>query len=113
MILRQCLEGEEEVVVDKEKKSGTHMSITCIRVSPDERYLAYVVRSKKQAFLAGPRETVYIRNLITNREAEIATYGYVGNLMWSPAGERLYFAGGGYSSDSAIRVVDVKAPNSL
>jgi hypothetical protein len=32
----------------------------------------------------------------------------IGNLIWSAAGERLYFAGGGYSSDAAVRVVDVK-----
>ena len=107
LLLRQ--DGDEEVVVEREEKRGTLMSIASLRVSPDERFLAYVVDSKKQAFLAGPREELFIKELATGREKRIAKYGYMGNLIWSPDGDRLYFAGGEYSSDSAVRVVDAAA----
>ena len=109
MILRLQETGEEEVIVEREKKKRTMLTIASVRVAPDERYLAYVVDSKKQEFLAGPREELFIRELATGREKKIARYGYMGNLIWSPDGNRLYFAGGEYSSDSAVRVVDVAA----
>jgi hypothetical protein len=107
-ILRVREDGEEELVVDRHQLKGTMVTIAALRVSPDERYLAYVVRSKKQEFLSGPREELFIRDLQAGNEKPIASYMAIGNLIWSAAGERLYFAGGGYSSDAAVRVVDVK-----
>jgi hypothetical protein len=109
VIYRIDAAGPEGIVVEKDEKKGTLMSIASIRVSPDERYMAYVVHSKKQAFLSGPREELFIKELVTGREQKIAKYTYMGNLIWSPDGKRLYFAGGEYSSDSAVRVVDVAA----
>ena len=109
MILRLGPDGDEELVVEREEKRGILLAITCVRVSPDERYLAYVVNTKKQEFLAGPREELLIRELTGGHEKRIARYGYMGNLIWSPDSQRLYFAGGEYSSDSAVRVVDVPA----
>ncbi len=101
--------GDEQVVVEREKKGATMVGIAGIRVSPDARYLAYVVDSKKQAFLSGPQEELFIRELETGHEKRIAKYGFMSNLIWSPDSDRLYFAGGEYSSDSAVRIVDVAA----
>lgn len=109
MILSLQEAGEEKVVVERQERKGTMLTIAGVRVSPDERYLAYVVHSKKQAFLSGPREELFIRELATGREKKITRYGYMGNLIWSPGSSRLYFAGGEYSSDSAVRIVDVTA----
>jgi protease II len=108
-IYRIAETGTEQVVAEAPGKEGTHVIIGAVRASPNELYLAYVVDSKKQAFLAGPRNELFIRDLATGREKKIAKYGYMGNLIWSPDGKRLYFAGGEYSSDSAVRVVDVAA----
>lgn len=108
-IFRIREDGSEEVVVEKQRKERTFTIIMSVRVSRDERYLAYVLHSKKDALMAGPREEIFIRELETGREKRIAAYAYTGNLIWSPSGDRLYFAGGAYDSDSAVRVVDVKA----
>jgi Tol biopolymer transport system component len=88
-------------------KKRVMIMITNVRVSPDGRYLAYVVDSKKQEFLAGPKEQLFVRDLTSGREWKFATFMFISNLIWSPDGERLYFAGGGYETNGAIRVVDV------
>jgi len=67
------------------------------------------VSSKRQELLAGPREELFIRDLVNGREKMVAKYGYMSNLIWSPNGERLSFPGGEYESDRAVRVVDVAA----
>jgi hypothetical protein len=108
-IYRIAEAGTEQVVVEAPGKKGTHVIIEAIRASPNERYMAYVVDSKKQAFLSGSRNELFIRELASGREKRIAKYGYMGNLIWSPDSDRLYFAGGEYSSDSAVRIVDVAA----
>lgn len=109
MILRLRAVGEEEVIVKREERKGTMMIIAGLRVSPDERYLAYTVSSQKQAFLAGPREETFIMDLQSRKEKRVARHSYTGNLIWSPDSQRLYLAGGEYASDSAVRVVDVAA----
>lgn len=108
-ILRVRDGSEGEVIVERHQQQGTRVMISGLRVSPDQRYLAYIVRSKKQEFLSGPREELFIRELRTGEEKLITSYGSIGNLIWSPAGERLYFAGGGIASDGAVRIVDVAA----
>ena len=45
-----------------------------------------------------PRD-VYVLNLETGKERLIAKHRFVGGLMWSPGGERLYFAGSGKRGD--------------
>lgn len=105
-IVRTREDGGDEVVVERQHKKGTFMTIMSVRVSPDERYLAYVVHSKKDGLMSGPREELFVKDLENGAEKRVATYAYMGNLIWSPMGERLYFAGGAYSSDSAVRVVD-------
>ncbi len=106
-----CLreDGDQKLVVERQAKKGTLMTIASLRVSPDERYLAYVVHSKRQAFLSGPREEVFVMDLQTNEHRKVAKHSYVGNLIWSPDGDRLYYAGGEYASDSAVYIVDVAA----
>lgn len=108
-ILRVTEISDEEKIVDRHQKQGTNIVIAAIRVSPDERNLAYVVHSKKQEFLAGPREELFIRDLQTGDEKLVATHGSMGNLIWSPRGERLYFAAGGIGSDGTVYVVDVES----
>lgn len=106
-IMRIGENGGEELVVDRRQKQGTLVTITALRVSPDEKYLAYVVRSKPQELLSGPREELSIRDLQSKEEKRIASHGSVGNLIWSPRGERLYFAGGSVGGDGTAYVVDI------
>lgn len=108
-ILRQREVGEDEVIVERKWRKRRLMAFACVRVSPDERYLAYVFDSKKMEFFAGHREELFIRELASGQERKIATYGSMSNLIWSPDSKRLYFAGGEYETDSAVRVVDVAA----
>jgi hypothetical protein len=106
-IVRIGENGGEELVVDRRQKQFALVTITALRVSPDERYLAYVVRSKPRELLSGPREELAIRDLQSKEEKQIASHGSVGNLIWSPRGERLYFAGGSVGGDGTAYVVDV------
>lgn len=106
-VLRVRENSDEQLVVDRHQKQGTNIVIAALRVSPDDRYLAYVVHSKKQEFLAGPREELFIRDLQTGGEKRIASHGAMGNLIWSADGKRLYFAGGLLGGDGSGYVVDI------
>jgi len=108
-VLRIANVGDEEVVTEAPARKRTMVVIGAVRASPDGQYLGYTVDSKEQAFFAGTRITLWIRDLVSGQEKKIATYGYMGNLIWSPDNRRLYFAGGEYDSDCAVRVVDVAA----
>ena len=109
MVFRLREDGDEKLILEKQGKKGTLSVIARVRVSPDERYLAYDLHSKKQEFLTGPRERVFILDLDTHKEKKVATHGYVSNLMWSPDGNRLYFAAGEYEDYAGIYCVNVPA----
>jgi hypothetical protein len=72
-ILRQREVGEDEVIVERKWRKRTLMSFGSVRVSPDERYLAYVVDSKRMEFFAGHRERLFIRDLSSGRERSPTT----------------------------------------
>jgi hypothetical protein len=100
-------EGPQETLVELPAKKHVMISIVGVRVSPDERSLAYHVHSKKQAFLSGPREEIYILDLDSREEKRIGRYSSAGNLIWSRDSGRLYFAGRDFSNRAAVYVVDV------
>jgi hypothetical protein len=100
-------EGPQETLVELPAKKHVMISIVGVRVSPDERFLAYHVHSKKQAFLSGPREEIYILDLDSREEKRIGRYSSAGNLMWSRDGKRLYFAALDSSDKATVYVVDV------
>jgi len=109
MILRLREDSGEEVIVDREQKKGRTITISGLRVSPNEKWLAFVVRSKKREFMAAARKELFIKDMESGRELRVAKYGFMSNLIWSPDSQRLYFAGGEYETDGAVRVVDVAA----
>jgi hypothetical protein len=111
VIVRILEDGDETVIVERRQEIGVMVAIATLRVSPDEKYLAYIVHSKKQAFLAGPDEELFIRDLQTGREEKIASHPTMSNLIWSPDGARLYFAGSLLWGDGMAYVVDVKKVN--
>ena len=108
-VYRVTQDTGEVVVVEVPDRRGVVVVINAVRVSPRGRYLAYVRHSKVRHLFGGVRQELLIRDLSTQRELEVATYGFMSNLIWSPNSERLYFAGGEYETDSAVRVVDVAA----
>jgi hypothetical protein len=99
----------ERPVVHVPSKAPVMNLVSCVRVSPDARLLAYVVDSKKPDLFAGPRDALFIRDLTSGHERKVAEYMYVSNLSWSRDGRRLYFASGEYDSDGGVRIVDVAA----
>ncbi len=109
MILHLSEDGEREVIVERPRKTGTLITIVSVRVSPNERYLAYGLHSKKQEFLSGPRQEIFVLDLNTREEKKVGTHSSVSNLIWSPDSKRLYFAGGAYDDYRGIYVVDVAA----
>jgi hypothetical protein len=72
-----------------------------------DRTLAYHVHSKKQAFLSGPQEDIYILDLDSREEKRIGRYSSAGNLIWSRDSGQLYLAGRDFSDRAAVYVVDV------
>lgn len=84
--------GQREKVLEVRVrfKSAT---IEGVRVSPDERFLAYVVGSKLKAPVPTPDmiDEVFVRELDTGREVRIGKYRIVGNLLWSADSRRIYY----------------------
>jgi hypothetical protein len=109
MILRLRENGEEEVVVERELKKDTFLTIARARVSPDERCLAYAVYSSGLGFFSGGYEELFIMDLNNGDQKRVARHQFIGNLIWSANGDRLYFAGGEYDSNSAVFIVNVAA----
>lgn len=107
-IYRATGEGEQVMIEVPDLPLGI-VAIASVRVSPDGRYLAYVVYALREGFLAAPRNALFIRELGSRRERKIATYMDISNTTWSPDGERLYFAGGSNAGEAAVRIVDVAA----
>lgn len=97
-----------EVVVNELASEGVMIQIVSVRVSPDGRYLAYVVDSKKQAFLSPHRKELRMMDLTSSKDKRVGTYNDTGNLIWSGDGNRLYFAAE-HGSDAAVYVVDASA----
>ena len=110
-IYRITSDGTHEQLLQK-KARNSYTTVSKIRVSPNERYLAYAVYSKKEFLIPLPdhREDIYVLDLEANSEKRIATHRFVSNLIWSGDSKRLYFAGSGKSGDDpGVYVVDVEA----
>jgi hypothetical protein len=80
-----------------------------IRVSPDERFMAYTTVAQLKAAVPTPymRAVVTVRELESRREVEIGRYRYVANLIWGRDGRHLYFIGGGDTDTVAVRIADI------
>ena len=59
-IYRIGREGEPEVLVEEPAKKRVTIQIAFVRVSPDERYLAYTVDSKKRSFFSAHRDEIRV-----------------------------------------------------
>jgi hypothetical protein len=80
-----------------------------VRVSPDERFLAYTTVAQLKAAVPTPymRAVVTVRELESRREVEVGRYRYVANLIWGRDGGHLYFIGGGDTDTVAVRIADI------
>lgn len=80
-----------------------------IRISPDERFLAYTTVAQLKAVVPTPymRAVVTVRELESRREVEVGRYRYVANLIWGRDSRHLYFIGGGDTDTVAVRIADV------
>jgi len=109
-VTRVSSDGQHELVVADKHRWGTMTFFGCVRVSPDEHYLAYTVMRKINFVIPLPdaAEDVYVMDLETRKEKRIGTWGYATNLIWSGDSRTLYFGGEGkVNRKSGIYVVDV------
>ena len=97
----------KESPAEIERREGVKLTVRSVRVTRDERYLAYVVYYVKQSFLSSGHDELFIMDLGTGSLKRVAKHLFIGNVIWSPEGDRLYYAGAQYVSDAAVRVVDV------
>jgi hypothetical protein len=84
--------GEREVI-KKVSRVGKEVTVNSIRVSPDERYLAYSVDiSLKLPFPTRGVKELWVYDLAKRRTNRIdGVYAGISNLIWSPDSRRLYF----------------------
>jgi hypothetical protein len=88
---------------------GWNHHVYRVRVSPDERYLAFVV--EETPLVAIPfayRCELYIVDLRSGRKARIANrYRHASGILWTSDSQRFYFAA--VSQEHGVYVVDVAA----
>ena len=84
-------DAREEVL--RRSKPFRKTSITELRISTNEQYVAYVLYSKLEAPIPLPdmKDEVFVRDLKSGKERKIADCRMTGNLIWSPDSSRLYF----------------------
>ena len=75
-------------------KGKTRMILLSLRVSPDQRFLAYFIWERKTflMFTGGPTR-LWVLDLRTGRKRGIASTRSFDSLVWSPDGEILYVSG--------------------
>jgi hypothetical protein len=80
----------------------------CLRVSPDESYLAYHVRHRLRYILSpAVRDVVHVIELESGRDRVVCGFRLVENLQWSPDGKRLYLTGNNPDDSRGVYVIDV------
>lgn len=117
-VIRATADGSADLVVRRRPKGRLGMTTVFLqlRVSPDERFIAFcVARSLIVPFLPGSGWIYYlhIKDLHSGRERLVAARHTVSNLIWSSDSSRLYFAGyeipgvyGGNLKHRGVFVVD-------
>jgi hypothetical protein len=81
-------------------KATKNTFIPKLRISPDEKYLAYVLYSKFRSPVPLPdlKREVFIRNLETGQNILVESFRLAGNMIWSSDSSRLYISGSGERS---------------
>ena len=106
--MRDTIDGDRDIVASHSSRWFS-LTIRALRVSPDERYLAYIMGKVLITPIPLPApDHVRIVDLETREEKRLPRkYGLMTNLVWSRDGTRLYF--GGINPDKGgIYVVTVK-----
>lgn len=97
VVFRVDKTGKSEVVVRK-NKYFRDTSIDEVRISPDGRYVAYILWSKLESPipLPGSKNEIFILEIKTGKERKIFSgFRLTTNLIWSADSARLYFGGTG------------------
>jgi hypothetical protein len=100
-----------ETVIRYPRRRFHNTELITLRVSPDERYLAYGLLTELRAPIPLPDQEIklHILDLAKGKDYTISSgYRYISNLIWSPDSERLYFAGF-QGEQRAVYRVDVAA----
>ncbi len=87
---------ESQPVVQHPPRRFKNTAINALRISPNERYLAYGLFLKLRAPMPLPDQKIelHVYDLANKRDFKISSgYRYISNLIWSPDSNRLYFAG--------------------
>lgn len=102
--------GRKDVGVAKIPSGGllTKTTLTSLRVSPNESYLAYVVwHHSRHIPLPGMRDDVHVIDLASGRDRVACSFRMVGNMQWSTEGRRLYLTGDNPDDSRGVYIVDV------
>lgn len=94
LIERVDPDGTRTIVLEK-KRMFKDADIGDLRVSPNERYLAYVLTTHLKSPIPLPtlRDEVYVLDLEKGEELRVpGDFRITGNLIWSADSKRLYYA---------------------
>ncbi len=99
VVYRYNTDGSRDEVF-RRSKMFKDTSFDKLRISPDEKYLAYALDSKLKSPVPLPdmKDEVFIRNLETEQEILVISFRLAGNMVWSPDCSRLYISGIGKRS---------------
>lgn len=99
-IIRVLPDEQVETVISTRSKwrFGMVARMDLLRVSPDGRFLAYSVLRDLVNFLpfipgSGWTQYLYIRDLQSGRDKQLAVRNQLSNLVWSSDSRKLYFSG--------------------
>jgi len=89
--------GKEDVVVIKawpKKRFQMDVDFRGVRISPDERYLAYRFHRGLMDIFPGEggKTHLYLKDLETGKDVRLISMKSFGNMIWSSDSKRLYFS---------------------
>ncbi len=103
----QTSRTDSEIIIQHPPRKLKDVNITALRISPNERYLAYGLFLKLRSRIPLPDQKIelHVYDRVEKKNHLISSgYRYISNLVWSPDSERLYFAGIHMKQNAVYRV---------
>jgi hypothetical protein len=78
-----------------------------LRASPGETYLAYIVYYQPRILSPAGKDAVRVVDIASGKDREVCRFRYVGAMLWSADGSKLYLAVGDDFAPGGVYIVDI------